>query len=459
MPRILLKRGVEMFKSFRGGIHPADSKNISQNCSIELGPIPKKVVIPLRQHIGAIATPVVKKGDVVKKGQLIGHREGFVSSNIHSSICGTVVDVCEYNHGTFGKCLSVIIESNGEDEWYEGIPAKRNIDNLTSKDMKEIVQSMGIVGLGGATFPTHVKLSPGDTKVIDTLILNGAECEPYLTADYRIMVEWADKVIEGTIITMKMLNVQKTYIGIEDNKPEAIEKMKQAVKYNNNCNNEDGLSIEVVALPTKYPQGAEKMLIKVLTGREVPSGGLPTDVKVVVQNVGTISAIYDAVVNGIPLVERVVTVSGGAIKEPKNLLLRVGTTFEDAMNLCGGINEEAKKIIMGGPMMGFAQYTLDIPIVKGTSGILALTEKEVNQNKEYPCIRCGKCVEVCPMGLVPSMFATLAENDAYLEAKEDYSLLDCVECGSCAYICPAKRKIVQLIRYNKLQCTLATNKK
>ncbi|MGL5345789.1 MAG: RnfABCDGE type electron transport complex subunit C, partial [Peptostreptococcaceae bacterium] len=211
--------------------------------------------------------------------------------------------------------------------------------------------------------------------------------------------------------------------------------------------------------PTKYPQGAEKMLIKVLTGREVPSGGLPTDVNVVVQNVGTVAAIYDAVVRGIPLIERVTTVSGGAIKNPKNLLLRVGTTFEEAINCCGGLNEEAKKIIMGGPMMGFAQYTLDIPIVKGTSGILALTEKEVNQSKEYPCIRCGKCIEACPMGLVPSMLGTLAENNAFLEAKEDYNLLDCVECGSCAYTCPAKRKLVQSIRYNKLQCTSLSNKK
>lgn len=445
-----------MLKSFRGGIHPKDSKNLSENCPIELGLIPKKVVIPLRQHIGASATPVVKKGDIVRKGQIIGHSEGFVSSNIHSSICGTVIDVCEYNHGTFGKCLSAIIESNGEDEWYEGIPTERNIDELTPQEMKEIVRKMGIVGLGGATFPTHVKLSPGETKVIDTLVLNGAECEPYLTADYRVMVEWSDKVVKGIILTMRMLNVKKAYIGIEDNKPEAINKMKQAIEINTN---KGDLNIEVVALPTKYPQGAEKMLIKVITGREVPSGGLPTDVKVVVQNVGTVVAICDAIESGIPLIERVVTISGGAIKEPKNLLLRVGTTFEDAINYCGGMNEEPKKIIMGGPMMGFAQYTLDIPIVKGTSGILALTEKEVNQSKEYPCIRCGKCVEVCPMGLVPSMFATLAENDAYLEAKEDYSLLDCVECGSCAYICPAKRKIVQAVRYNKLQCTLSANKK
>ena len=445
-----------MFKSFRGGIHPKDSKRMSENKSIEIAPIPKRVIIPLRQHIGTMATPIVKKGDVVNKGQLIASNEGYISSNIHSSICGTVIDICDYNHGTFTKCLSIIIESNGEDEWFENIPLNRDIEKLSHKEMAEILQSLGVVGMGGATFPTHVKLSPGEFKVIDTFILNGAECEPYLTADYRMMVEWADKVVQGVKVTMKMLKVNKGYIGIEDNKPLAIEKMKEALK---NISIYENLDIEVVSLPTKYPQGAEKMLIKVLTGREVPSGGLPTDVKVVVQNVGTVVAIYEALVKGIPLIERVTTISGGAITEPKNLVLRIGTTFEDAIEYCGGFSQDAKKIIMGGPMMGFAQYTLDIPIVKGTSGILALTQKEVNSSVEFPCIRCGKCVEVCPMGLIPSTLATLAEKNAYVEAKEEYNLLDCVECGSCAYICPSKRKIVQCVRYNKLQCATLSNKK
>lgn len=445
-----------MLKTFRGGIHPKDSKTLTSNCPIEVAPIPQKVIIPLRQHIGAMATPVVKKGDIVKKGQLIAQNQGFVSSNIHASICGTVVDICDYNHGTFGKCMSVIIESNGEDEWFEGIPKERDTTSLSGKEIVKIVQSMGIVGLGGATFPTHVKLQPGEEKSIDTLILNGAECEPYLTADYRIMLERAEKVAEGIKLTMKILNVKKSYIGIEDNKPEAVSEMKKAVK---NIFKDDDLDVEVVALPTKYPQGAEKMLIKVLTGREVPSGGLPTDVKVVVQNVGTVVAIYDAVAKGIPLIERVVTISGGAIKEPKNILFRVGTTFEEAINLCGGLISDPEKVIMGGPMMGFAQYTLDIPIAKGTSGILALTEKEVNRGTVYPCIRCGRCVEACPMGLVPSMFANMAEKDAFIEAKEDYNLLDCVECGSCAYACPSKRKIVQAVRYNKRQYSAAVNNK
>ncbi|WP_270940929.1 electron transport complex subunit RsxC [Romboutsia lituseburensis] len=445
-----------MFKSFIGGVHPKDNKAMSEGCIIEKAPIPNKVVIPLRQHIGSMASPVVHIGDIVKKGQLIAANEGYISSNIHASICGTVVDICEYNHGTFGKCLSIIIESNNEDDWVEGIPLNRNVDELTHKEMAQILQSLGVVGMGGATFPTHVKLSPDEFKAVDTFILNGAECEPYLTADYRMMVEWADKVAQGIKVTMKMLKVNKGYVGIEDNKPLAIEKMKEAIK---NISIYENLDIEVVALPTKYPQGAEKMLIKVLTEREVPSGGLPTDVKVVVQNVGTVVAIYDALVNGIPLIERVTTISGKAINNPKNMLLRIGTTFEDAISYCGGLKYEAKKIIMGGPMMGFAQYTLDIPVVKGTSGILALIDKEVNQGIEFPCIRCGKCVQACPMGLIPSAFATLAEKNAYLEAKQEYNLLDCVECGSCAYVCPSKRKIVQSIRYNKLQCSQSSNKK
>lgn len=442
-----------MFKSFRGGIHPKDSKSLCSNSPIEISPIPNKVIIPLRQHIGAQSEPIVKKGDIVKKGQLIASSKGYVSSNIHSSICGKVLDICDCDHGTFGKCLSIVIESNGEDDWVDGIPIDRDYKKIDSKSLIKITQELGIVGMGGATFPTHVKLSPN--KKVDTFILNGAECEPYLTADYRILLEYSKKVIYGTKITMKMLDVKKAYIGIEDNKKDAIEKLKDELKKDI----DDDYDIEIVALPTKYPQGAEKMLIKVLTGREVPSGGLPADVSCVVQNVGTVVAIYEGVRNGIPLIERVTTISGGGIINPKNLLLRVGTTFEDAINCCGGMKEDTKKIIMGGPMMGFAQYNLNVPVVKGTSGILALTPKEVNDNIEYPCIRCGRCVEACPMGLLPCTLCTLGEKDAYIEARDDYNLLDCIECGSCAYTCPAKRKLVQNIRYSKRQCQSQSNKK
>ena len=442
-----------MFKSFYGGIHPKDNKKFSSEAPIEVAPIPKRVVIPVRQHIGAEAIPVVEKGDIVKKGQLIARQQGFVSSNIHSSICGEVVDICSYNNGVSGKCLSIIIESNGDDEWENDILINRNYEKLEASELKQIIQDLGVVGMGGATFPTHVKLSPN--KKVDTFILNGAECEPYLNADNRILVEYTQKVIKGTKIAMKILGVTKGYIGVEDNKKEAVEKLKEELLRIN----EGKTDIENVPLPTKYPQGAEKMLIKAITGREVPSGGLPADVSVVVQNVGTIAAIYDAVSSGKPVIERVVTVSGGGVKEPKNLLLKIGTTFEDAISYCGGVKEEYKKVIMGGPMMGFAQYTLDIPVVKGTSGILLLTEKETNIQKQYPCIKCGRCVQACPIGLLPCTLANLSDKNAYLLAKEEYSLLDCIECGSCAYSCPAKRKIVQSIRYAKRQCHAQGNKK
>ena len=447
-----------MFRSFRGGIHPKDNKALSSDIPIEIAPIPKKVVIPLRQHIGAEAIPVVEKNDVVKKGQLIGKQQGFVSTNIHSSICGEVVDICYYNNGTSGKCLSIVIESNGEDDWAEDVLVNRDYKQFHPSELKQIIQNLGVVGMGGATFPTHVKLSPN--KKIDIFIVNGAECEPYLNADNRMLIEYTEKVIKGTKIAMKALGVTKGYIGVEDNKKEAIEKLKEKLSENiENKEDLDDVSIEIIPLSTKYPQGAEKMLIKAITGREVPSGGLPSDVSVVVQNVGTVVAICDAVCEGKPVIERVVTVSGGGISQPKNLLLRIGTTFEDAISYCGGANEAYKKIIMGGPMMGFAQYTLDIPIVKGTSGILLLTEKETNIEKQYPCIRCGRCVEACPIGLLPCTLATLSDKDAYLLAREEYDLLDCIECGSCAYSCPAKRKIVQSIRYAKRQCQAQNNKK
>jgi electron transport complex protein RnfC len=429
-----------LIKSFKGGVHPDGSKKYTANKSIEIAPIPDKVFIPVRQHIGAPASPVVKKGDLVKKGQLIAQSGGFVSSNIHASISGEVVDVGMYPHPGFGMCQTIVIKSDGKDEWVEGIPLLRKFEDLSESEIMDIIKENGIVGMGGATFPTHVKLSPPKDKTVDTFILNAAECEPYLTADHRAMLEYDDKIVSGIKIVMKVLKPQKCYVGIEDNKPDAIEHMKKAFS---------GTDVEVVGLPTKYPQGAEKMLIKVLTGKEVPSGGLPVDVGVVVQNVGTVIAISDAVERGIPLIQRITTVTGRAVKEPKNLLLRIGTTFRDVIEFCGGFSEDPAKLIMGGPMMGAAQSNLDIPVIKGTSGILALTRSDINNGTQSPCIRCGRCIEACPMGLNPSMLSILGENDLYREAKEDYNLLDCVECGSCVYTCPAKRNIVQYIKYSK----------
>jgi electron transport complex protein RnfC len=313
--------------------------------------------------------------------------------------------------------------------------------NLLPDELKEKVKAAGIVGLGGAAFPTAVKLSPPKEKPTDTVIINGAECEPYLTADYRLMVEKPDEIIEGLKILMKTLTVKKGFVGIEDNKPEAIAKMKEAAK--------GEPSIEVCDLEVKYPQGAEKMLIKATSGRHVPPRGLPMDVGVVVQNVGTALAIYEAARYGKPLIERVVTVTGEGITAPSNLMVRVGTLISALIEECGGLKGETGKVIAGGPMMGFALSSLDIPVTKGTSGVLVIPGEAIEHAEDFePCIRCGRCVDICPMGLTPSMLSVLSEKGRYEEAKE-YNLFDCFECGSCAFVCPSKRPIVQLVRLAK----------
>ena len=437
-----------MLKRFLGGIHPKDSKVYTMDKTIEIPPLPSQVVIPMSQHIGAPCTPLVKVGDKVKKGQVIAESDAFMHSPVHASISGEVIKIAEMPHASRVSCLSIVIKNDGLDEWAPGIPLHREWDKLENTEILDIIKGAGAVGMGGAAFPTHIKLSP--SKNIDVFIVNAAECEPYLTADYRMMLEYTERIVTGVKIVMKLLDVNKCFVGIEDNKPEAVRVMKEAFK---------GTSVEVVSLPTKYPQGAEKMLIKVLTNREVPSGGLPMDVGVVVQNVGTTIAICDAVVNGIPLIERITTISGDAIKEPKNLLLRVGTTFKYAIDYCGGFSKDPEKIIMGGPMMGFAQFSLDVPVIKGVSGILALSKDVVNSGEESPCIRCGRCVTACPMGLVPSMLSILGERHKFKEAKEEYDLFSCIECGSCVYTCPAKRNIVQYIKYSKAQNLAQSSKK
>ncbi len=439
-----------MTMSFRGGVHPNDCKGYSAGKSIETAPVPAKVIIPTRQHIGAPCSPIVKVGDLVKKGQVIAETQAFVSSPIHASISAKVVEIADYPHPVFGTCMAVVIESDGNDEWVEGLPLQRDWKTIEPAELKNIIRQAGMVGMGGATFPTHVKMSPPPEKKIHTFILNAAECEPYLTADHRALLELPETVLAGCLITMKVLGVTKGVIGIEENKPDAIEVLRKVTA---------GTGIEVVPLKTKYPQGAEKTLIRVITGQEVPSGGLPMDVGVVVQNVGTVVAIANAVEKGMPLIERITTVTGGAVAEPKNLRLRIGTTFGQAIELCGGFKEAPSKVIMGGPMMGMAQKTVDVPIIKGTSGILCLTAAEADIGPQRPCIRCGRCVEACPMGLIPSMLSILGERNEFQVAKEEYDLLDCVECGSCVYTCPAKRNIVHYVKLCKAQNAAMAAKK
>jgi electron transport complex protein RnfC len=428
--------------TFERGIHPEYQKELTSGKSIRSLQMPSRVVIPLSQHIGAPAKPEVKIGDEVKRGQTIGSPAGFVSSPVHSSISGKVIAIADFPHPSGKMVPSIVIENDGKDE---GISFKENPDylNLTSDEIKTIIREAGIVGLGGAAFPTSVKLSPPKEKPIDTVILNGAECEPYLTADHRLMIEHSREIVEGLKIIMKVLGVKEGYIGIEENKPDAIEALTSIVSNESN--------IEIYPLKVKYPQGAEKMLIKAIKGREVPSMGLPMDVGVVVQNVGTAMAIYEAVRYGKPLIERVVTVTGNGIKEPGNVRVRVGTLISELAEQCGGLADGTVKVIVGGPMMGFAQWTLDVPVVKGTSGILVLTKDEYVPSEEYfSCIRCGRCIDACPMGLNPSMLSILSEKGRFSETKE-YNIFDCFECGSCAFVCPSNRPMVQFMRLAKSQ--------
>lgn len=405
-------------------------------------PAPQRVVIPISQHIGAPGVPVVKIGDSVKKGQLLASSDANMTSFVHASISGKVVDIAEYPSSYKDKSLAVVIESDGLDEWAEGLPLQRDWESLSREEIHEIVKAAGLVGLGGANFPTAFKLTYGSEKHIDALLINASECEPYLNSDYRVMMEDTARVVLGAKIAMKSLDVKRCIVGVEDNKPKAIAAFKEAFKASD---------VEVAALHTKYPQGAERMFIKVLLNREIPEGKRHSDIGVVGLNVGSVAAIANAVINGIPLIERVITVTGDAIAQPKNIRVRIGTSIKDVIDYCGGYSKTPEKILNGGPMMGYALSNLDIPIVKGVAGIVVLSKDAVSHDEESPCIRCGKCVDVCPIGLVPSMLSILSERGRHEESFKDYGLFNCIECGSCAYVCPSKRRIVQYIRYSKSQ--------
>ncbi|QWR78013.1 electron transport complex subunit RsxC [Candidatus Magnetomonas plexicatena] len=427
-----------------GGIHPPERKELAAAVSIEAMPNPQRVVIPLSQHIGAPCKASVEVGQEVKVGQVIGNPEGFVSAVVHATISGKVA-AFESVLMPIGRMVpAVVIEkpSNRPDDAWQPEEDDKSYLERSPDELKGRIKAAGIVGMGGATFPTHVKISPPKEKPIDAVIINGAECEPYLSADHRVMLETPEPVIEGLKILMTILGVTKGYVGIEANKPDAIAKMIEAAK---------GSNIEVRTLQIKYPQGAEKMLIKSILNREVPAGGLPMDVSVVVQNVGTAYAVYEACRFGKPLIERVVSVTGGGINKPKNLRVKLGTPVSQLIETCGGLKSTAGKIISGGPMMGFAFYDLNTPVIKGTSGITVLEDKDATgSGKFYNCIRCGRCVDACPMGLMPLMLSLYSEKAHYADAK-DYRLFDCFECGCCTYVCPAKRPIVQQIKLAKTQ--------
>ena len=429
-------------RTFRmGGVHPADKK-ISKDAAIERLPLPKTVYISMGQHLGAPAEPCVAVGDKVKVGQLIANATGFVSAPIHSSVSGTVksIEMVKDLAGKPGKAVVIDVEG---DEWMEDIDRSEDIVREIKLEKKEIVdriKACGVVGLGGATFPTNVKLSPPPTATPTCVIINGAECEPYLTSDYRVMMEMPEQVLIGGTILMKALGVDKCYIGIEENKPEAIKKLKAlAPQYK---------GVEIVTLKKKYPQGGEKQLIDAVIGKKVPSMGLPVDTGAVVQNVGTAFAVYEAVQKNKPLFEGIMTVTGDCLEHQRNFIHRVGTPLSFIMEYSGGVPEKASKLISGGPMMGKAIVNVDAPTLKGTSSILYLTEAQTKRKAESNCIRCGKCVSACPMGLEPYLLNKLGRASRFDEL-EEHHVYDCIECGCCSFTCPAFIPLLDTIRQSK----------
>jgi len=431
-----------MLKTFRlGGIHPKERK-ISAGKAIQSITIPKQVIIPMGQHIGAPCQPIVKKGDKVKVGTLIGKSVGYVSANIHSPVSGIVLKIDKALDSSGYRRDAIFINCEG-DEWEESIDRSETIIKecaLTSQDILKKIQDAGIVGMGGATFPTHVKLTPPPGTKPEVLIINGVECEPYLTSDHAVMMDKAEEIMVGTTIVMKALNVKRAIIGIEDNKKDAIALFKKLRK--------DYPQIEVEPLKVQYPQGGEKQLIDALIKRQVPSGALPISVGAVVQNVGTVFAIYEAVQKNKPLIERVVTVTGDHVAKPSNFLSRIGIPLNDLIDEAGGLPESTGKIVSGGPMMGKALASIEIPVTKGTSGVLIIPTLEAKRKAMSDCIRCSKCLTVCPMGLNPTLLMNLTEYEVWDRAEENY-ITDCIECGSCSFICPSHRPLLDYIRLGK----------
>ncbi len=436
-------------RKFKGGVHPDDSKALSASKPIQDAPLLEKYTVIMHQNIGAPPELVVKKGDAVKKGALLAKATGFVSVPLHAPTSGIVsaIDKCP---GPTGLAIPAIeITADGSDEWGSPFEPIADWRQCPPAELRQRVADAGVVGMGGAGFPSHVKLSPPPGKEIDTLILNGAECEPYLTADHRLMLEQAEEVVVGAAIIARIIGLDTAIIGVEDNKPDAIAALEAvAGRYN----------VRVQALPVNYPQGAEKQLIYAITGREVPVGKLPMDVKCVVQNVASAVAVADAVVRGRPSIERVTTITGKPVVRPGNWRLRIGTPIAKALELAGGISEQPAKLLLGGPMMGIAQRSLGVTVMKNTSGILLIAGDEVSLYTSEPCIRCGRCVEVCPMSILPATISQAVENKRFDWAQQ-LNVTACIECGSCSYVCPSHRPLNQHFKWAKVEIQSKLRKK
>lgn len=435
-----MKRFLSSF-TFRGGIHPAYHKQATSDLAIRPLPMPPLLTISLSQHLGAPAVPIVKAGETVGGGQRLADAAGFISAPVHAPTSGTVVRIESAPTPLGRPAPAIVLQPDGNEAWTHTLDPISDWHAVDGKTLAQRIGAAGVVGMGGAGFPTQVKLSPPADKPIDTVIINGAECEPYLTGDHRLMIERAATLWEGAAIIRYILGAKTVYIAIEDNKPDAIEAMTKALP-------DELAEAAVCVLKTSYPQGSEKQQIYSVTGRIVPAGGLPMDVGCVVENIGTTLAIWDAVVKGRPLVARTITVSGDAVTAPANLLAPIGTPFAALVEACGGVKGTLAKVISGGPMMGFAQAGLNVAMTKTSSGLLLLSPASVRQFTSQPCIACGRCLDACPMRLMPSELSQLIEADDIDGAERTY-VMDCFECGSCAFVCPAHRPLVQHMRRAK----------
>ncbi len=436
--------------SFPHGIHPPDNKALSANMAVEVMATPRTVTLPLLQHLGVPCKQIVKSGEMVSYGQMVGKGEAFVSASIHSPIAGKVKKNAMVTLPNGRRLEAITIQAEGEQTPSEKIWEemkftqwpRHGFSNYEPMDIVKKIQASGIVGLGGAAFPTHVKVMPNDTRTIDTLIVNGCECEPYLTCDTRLMIEAPGAIVTGALLTARAVSAREIVICVEDNKPEAIRQLQHAV---------DQTVVRVAVLKTKYPQGSEKQLVKAVIGLEIPLGGLPADAGVAVSNVQTVATVARSIIKGYPLTHRVISVSGHGICNPKNIFVPIGVSLAEVVDFCGGLRPDAVRIISGGPMMGFAFSDLSAPVTKGTSGLTVLTRDEVARGaEETNCVRCGRCVDACPMNLVPTKLA-LAARYKNPELASQYHIRACVECGCCSYVCPAKLNLVQLIREGKVQ--------